>query len=134
MSHARQGFVASSAVIISALAGWPATAAQDTGAGAIPIDRDDIAGVVTSTNGAEAGVWVIAETTALPTRYAKIVVTDDRGRYVIPDLPAATYKLWVRGYGLADSSAVESTPGKHVNLTALVAPDRATAAKVFPAA
>src|SRR3954468_9005089 len=70
------------------------------------IDADDIGGTVTSANGPEAGVWVIAETSAFQTRFAKIVVTDDRGRYVVPDLPAAEYQLWVRGYGLADSAKV----------------------------
>src|SRR3712207_9440065 len=63
----------------------------------------ELSGVVTGPNGPEAGVWVIAETTDLPTKYAKIVVTDARGRYLIPDLPRATYKVWVRGYGLVDS-------------------------------
>ena len=63
----------------------------------IRIDNDDIGGVVTSKAGSEAGVWVIAETTGLPTRYIKIVVTDDQGRYVLPDLPKATYDVWVRG-------------------------------------
>jgi hypothetical protein len=98
------------------------------------IDADDIGGVVTSTNGPEAGVWVIAETDAFQTRYAKIVVTDDRGRYVVPDLPPADYKVWVRGYGLADSAKTEAKPGKTVNLTATLAPDPATAARVYPAA
>jgi hypothetical protein len=100
----------------------------------IKIDNDDIAGVVTSPKGPEAGVWVIAETNAFATRYAKIVVTDDQGRYLIPDLPAATYKVWVRGYGLADSAPVQSAPGKHLALTAVTAPDAATAARVYPAA
>jgi len=109
-------------------------APQSSGSAQIPIDGDDIAGTVKSPNGPEAGVWVIAETTALPTRYAKIVLTDAQGRYLIPDLPAATYKLWVRGYGLADSAGVQSTPGKRVDLPATVAPDPATAAKVYPAA
>ena len=53
----------------------------------VRIDADDIGGVVTGANGPEAGVWVIAETTDLSTKYAKIVVTDDQGGYVIPDLP-----------------------------------------------
>ena len=73
---------------------------------AVAIDNDDIGGVVTGPGGPEAGVWVIAETTDLPTRYAKIVVTDDQGRYVVPDLPKAKYKVWVRGYGLVDSPKV----------------------------
>ena len=78
----------------------------------VPIDSDDIGGVVTGPKGPEAGVWVIAETTDLPTRFAKIVVTDDQGRYVLPDLPKANYKVWVRGYGLVDSPKVTSEPGK----------------------
>ena len=60
--------------------------------------------MVNGPNGPEAGVWVIAETTDLPTRFAKMVVTDDQGRYVVPDLPKAKYKVWVRGYGLVDSA------------------------------
>jgi hypothetical protein len=97
------------------------------------VDADDIGGVVTSPNGPEAGVWVIAETDAFDTRFAKIVVTDDRGRYVVPDLPAASYQLWVRGYGLADSDKVAASPGKTVDLTAKVAPSPAVAAQVYPA-
>src|SRR5215467_8787990 len=87
----------------------------------IKIDPDDIGGVVTSSKGPEAGVWVIAETKDLPTPFIKIVVTDDRGRYVLPDLPKATYSVWVRGYGLVDSAKVKAAPGKIVNLTATLA-------------
>src|SRR6266436_6542968 len=83
----------------------------------VRIDNDDIGGVVTSANGPEAGVWVIAETTDLPTKLAKIVVTDDQGRYMIPDLPKANYSVWVRGYGLVDSPKVKATPGKGVAAT-----------------
>ncbi len=101
--------------------------------GDIKIDADDIAGTVTGPKGPEAGVWVIAETTDLPTRFARIVVTDDRGRYLVPDLPKATYNVWVRGYGLTDSQKVPSAPGKIVNLTAVVAPDPRTAARYYPA-
>ena len=93
---------------------------------------DDIAGVVTSTSGLEAGVWVIAETRDLGTRFAKIVVTDDSGRFVLPDLPKARYQVWVRGYGLVDSPKVAAEPGKVLNLTAVIAPDRAAAAQYYP--
>jgi hypothetical protein len=99
----------------------------------IAIDADDIAGVVTSSKGPEAGVWVIALTTDLPTKFARIVVTDDRGRYLIPDLPKANYDVWVRGYGLVDSAHVKGAPGTHLNLTATIAPDPHTAAQYYPA-
>src|SRR5262245_49258377 len=82
------------------------------------IDHDDIAGVVTGENGPEAGVWVIAETFDLPTRLAKTVVTNDKGQYLIPDLPNANYKIWVRGYGLVDSPKEDIQPGNTVNLKA----------------
>src|SRR3989441_8431905 len=107
--------------------------AQQAASGAVPIDKDDIGGVVTGPNGPEAGVWVIAETTALPTRFARIVVTDDQGRYVVPDLPSARYKAWVRGYGLVDSPKVDGEPGQHVNLRAVPAPNAAAAAQYYPA-
>jgi hypothetical protein len=101
--------------------------------GQVQIDNDDIGGVVTSANGPEAGVWVIAESGDFQTRFMKVVVTDDRGRYVVPDLPDASYTLWVRGYGLADSAKVPARRGSRVNLTAVVAPSRAVAAQVYPA-
>ena len=94
----------------------------------IAIDADDIAGVVTSENGPEAGVWVVAETEDLPTKFRKIVVTDDAGRYLLPDLPRATYLLWVRGYGLADSPRTRASSGSRVALRAVVAPSARVAA------
>jgi hypothetical protein len=100
---------------------------------AVGIDNDDIGGLVTSANGAEAGAWVIAETTDLPTKFAKVVVTDDQGRYVIPDLPKANYSVWVRGYGLVDSPKVRAQPGKILNLKAIVAPNATAAAEYYPA-
>src|SRR5215475_14597552 len=99
----------------------------------VAIDNDDIGGVVTGAGGPEAGVWVIAETTDLGTKMSKMVVTDDQGRYVIPDLPKAKYKVWVRGYGLVDSPKVDSEPGKIINLTAVKAPNDAAAAEYYPA-
>src|SRR5688500_3829007 len=98
----------------------------------VSIDNDDIGGVVTGPNGPEAGVWVIAETTDLPTKFSRTVVTDDRGRYVVPDLPKANYSVWVRGYGLVDSAKVPSAPGRALNLTAVPAPDARAAAQYYP--
>src|SRR5262245_45863236 len=86
----------------------------------VRIDNDDLGGVVTGPKGPEAGGWVIAETNSLPTKFSKTVVTDDRGRFLIPDLPKGDYEVWVRGYGLVDSSKVKTAPGKTVNLTAVV--------------
>jgi hypothetical protein len=107
--------------------------ARQAAGDAIPMDSDDIGGVVTGPKGPEWGVWVIAETSDLPTRFVKIVVTDDRGRYLLPDLPKAKYSIWVRGYGLIDSPKVQAAPGKAVNLTAVVAPDPRAAAEYYPA-
>ena len=95
--------------------------------------ENDISGVVTGPNGPEAGVWVIAETSELPTKFVKIVVTDDRGRYVIPELPKASYSVWVRGYGLVDSPRRKAAPGATLNLTAVVAPNPRAAAAYYPA-
>jgi hypothetical protein len=114
---------------------WMFTAlhAQQAADQRVAIDADDIGGVVTSASGPEAGVWVIAETRDLQVRYIKAVVTDDRGRYVVPDLPKASYSVWARGYGLVDGPKVTSPPGKLVNLTATPAPDAAAAAHYYPA-
>jgi hypothetical protein len=109
------------------------TAGQTPGNAAVAIDNDDIGGVVTGARGPEAGVWVIAETRGLPTRLIKSVVTDDQGRFVVPDLPTAEYDVWVRGYGLVDSPKTKATPGKIVNLKAVPAPDRKAAAQYYPA-
>src|SRR5205814_6855663 len=93
------------------------------------IGSSDIGGVVTGPKGPEAGVWVIAETTGLPTRYAKIVVTDEKGRYLIPELPKTVYSVWVRGYGLVDSPKTQALPGKSLNLRAVAAKSDAEAAQ-----
>ena len=104
-------------LLASAIAALIAACASQMGGepsmdAAVRIDNDDIGGVVTSAKGPEAGVWVIAETNDLPTRFAKMVVTDDQGRYVIPDLPKANYDIWVRGYGLVDSPKVKALLAK----------------------
>jgi hypothetical protein len=107
--------------------------AGQTKSDAVRVGGADIGGVVTSSNGAEAGVWVIAEATDLPTKFSKIVVTDDQGRYLVPELPKANYDVWVRGYGLVDSPKTKATPGKAVNLRAMVAPDKKAAVEYYPA-
>src|SRR6059036_2674945 len=107
--------------------------AQQRSGATVATDPDDIGGVVTSSKGPEAGVWVIAETSELPTKFARIVVTDDQGRYVLPDLPRASYQVFVRGYGLVDSARVLAKPGQHLDLKAVVAPDGRAAAQVYPA-
>ena len=116
-------------VIMAATALWLGVAATAQG----PLDADDIGGVVRSPSGPEAGVWVIAETDDFDTRFRKIVVTDDAGRYVLPDLPDAAYDVWVRGYGLRDSEPVSARPGASLDLDAVLAADAREAAQVYPA-
>src|SRR5467141_2402222 len=120
------------AVFVAASAGG--LRAGQVATGAVAIDNDDIGGVVTGQRGPEAGVWVIAETTDLPTRLIKSVVTDDQGRYLLPDLPKANYRVWVRGYGLVDSAKGQTAPGKPLDLKAVIAPSEKEAAQYYPAA
>ncbi|MEP7257684.1 MAG: hypothetical protein ABI687_04840, partial [Flavitalea sp.] len=108
-------------------------AACTTATKEVGIGDSDISGTVTGPNGPEAGVWVIAETHDLPTRFAKIVVTNDAGQYLLPELPTAKYKLWVRGYGLIDSPKKDAEPGNKVDLTAVIAPSEKEAAQYYPA-
>src|SRR5713226_2483632 len=107
------------------------TAAQG-GDSAGRMGADDLSGVVRSANGPEAGVWVIAETKDLPTQFTKIAVTDDSGRYLIPELPKASYSVWVRGYGLVDSPKTQAEPGRVLDLNAVIAPSAAAAAQYYP--
>ena len=115
---------------IAAMAAWAASPVVDAQTG-----RPDgvIAGTVTSTDGPEAGVWVIAETDQLETKFVKIVVTDDQGRFVLPELPDTSYDVWVRGYGLVDSEKMQISAGSEdVALTGVVAPSAAAAAQYYP--
>ena len=96
-------------------------------------DNHAIEGQVQSSNGEEAGVWVIAETDDLPTHFIKLVVTDDEGRFLLPDLPDALYKVWVRGYGLVDSKPVSLRVGADITLKTFVAESAAEAAQIYPA-
>src|SRR5689334_14057210 len=124
--HTRRSFLLSGFVAL-AIAALPHARPDVT------VGPTDIGGVVNGPHGPEAGVWVIAETHDLPTRFVRIVVTDDRGRYLIPALPKARYSVWVRGYGLVDSPKSRSTPGSTLALTAVPAPDARAAAQYYPA-
>ena len=132
MKTARVSLVLALAGVAVFVMSWSPMSARQAGGGAVPIDTDDLGGVVTGPKGPEAGVWVIAETTDLPTKLVKIVVTDDRGRYLVPDLPKASYTVWVRGYGLVDSPKTQAVPGKILDLKAVPAPNPQAAAHYYP--
>jgi hypothetical protein len=127
------GLVLSVAIVRMDAAPRGRSAAMRAEANRVSVDGDDIGGVVTSPKGPEAGVWVIAETAELQTKFRKIVVTNDQGQYLLPDLPKAKYKVWVRGYGLVDSEPVEAMPGRTLALTAVIAPTPRAAAEYYPA-
>ncbi|MFL6417185.1 MAG: carboxypeptidase-like regulatory domain-containing protein [Bryobacteraceae bacterium] len=122
------GFLCFSTVMAISIAGYLGAGQNAT----VTVKGDEIGGLVSSAKGPEAGVWVIAETTDLPTRYIKQVVTDEGGRYLIPSLPPANYTVWARGYGLVDSAKQQTRPGKQVDLKPSVAPDRKAAAQYYP--
>jgi hypothetical protein len=128
----RMPFTVRTVALVCAFAAAMLVARAQTPVPAVAVDADDIGGVVVGPGGPEAGVWVIAETAELRTKFRKIVVTDDRGRFVVPDLPKARYQLWVRGYGLIDSTPVGSTVGRRLTLTAVQAPTPRAAAEVYP--
>src|SRR5688572_20847175 len=107
--------------------------ATSGGAATVALDTDDIGGVVTGPRGPEAGAWVVAETDDLGTKYRKIVVTDDQGRYLLPDLPDANYRVWSRGYGLVDGPKITSRRGRQLALTAVAAASPREAAQYYPA-
>jgi hypothetical protein len=107
----------------------PLSAQQKT---QLTVSADAIGGQVKGANGPEAGVWVIAETSDLPTKFAKVVVTNDQGQFVIPQLPSANYKVWVRGYGLIDSDKQDAVQGMTIELSAKPAPNAAAAAEYYP--
>ena len=118
--------VVAAAMVVAAGDGWVSGVQS-------PVGAESLGGNVNGPRGGEAGVWVIAETDDLDTRFRKIVVTDDDGRFLLPDLPAATYDVWVRGYGLADSTPVSATPGRTLTLTVRAASTPQEAAQVYPA-
>ena len=101
----------------------------------LPTDQplSTISGKVVGKDGPEAGVWVIAETDDLKTGYTKIVVTDEKGRFVLPDMPEANYEVWVRGYGLKDSPKTHSKPGETLSLNVRYPDSAQGAAQIYPA-
>ena len=101
-------------------------------AASVKVSSQDIGGTVKGVKGPEAGVWVIAETMDLPTKFAKVVTTDDQGRYLLPELPVANYQVWVRGYGLVDSPKVKAKPGQILDFKAVQAPSAKAAAQYYP--
>jgi hypothetical protein len=128
--------LSAAAIGIAVLAAAPfsrLSAQQPSSPPGVTVGQNDLGGTVSGAGGPEAGVWVIAETTDLPTKFAKIVVTDDRGRYLIPDLPKANYRVWVRGFGLVDSAKTQATPGSVLDLKAVAAPSEKEAAQYYPA-
>ena len=127
-------WLSAAAISIAVLAAAPFSrvSAQQSSPPGVTVGPSDLGGVVTGPSGPEAGVWVIAETTDLPTKFAKIVVTDDQGRYVIPDLPKANYSVWVRGYGLVDSPKVQARRASILDLKAVPAPNATAAAQYYP--
>ena len=125
--------VAASLALVAAIGLAASGPAGSAASGQAAPEGGAITGVVRSAGGPEEGVWVIAETDDLATRFIKSVVTGDGGRFLMPDLPPARYEVWVRGYGLVDSAHVEASPGDELALEAVVAASEAEAAKVYPA-
>src|SRR5712675_1559356 len=121
-------------LVIICILSRPASGGQQAVPG-LQVDKSSVGGLVVNSSGGkpEAGVWVIAETKSLPVPFRKIVVTDDRGRFLVPDLPAGSYELWVRGYGLKDSDPAKASLGGQVKLQVSNAATPQEAAKIYPA-
>ena len=111
----------------------PSLAAQQISREPLIVAPNEIGGVVTGQNGPEAGVWVIAESSDFPTMYRKIVITDNNGQFLVPDVPKASYEVWARGYGLVDSARIKAVPGATLVLNVVNAPDAQSAAQIYPA-
>src|ERR1043166_797563 len=125
--------VAAAGFFVLVSASLPRIGGRNLSGSSVQPGEHDIGGVVSGPRGPEAGGWVIAETNEPPTKVGRIVVTDDQGRYLIPDLPKASYSVWVRGYGLVDSPKSRSAAGRALNLKAVPAPTPREAAQYYPA-
>ena len=113
MSAPSSRFLAILAAAILAAAGLILDGETTSARQAVSLDDDDIGGVVSGPNGSEAGVWVIAETDDFPTRLRKIVVTDDEGRYVLPDLPTRTTRSGCAATGWSIRPRSREDPDRH---------------------
>jgi len=133
LSRARIAFLCGGLLaLVSAFGAYPTKALLQSQRN-IPAPTGYIGGVVRSDKGPEAGVWVIAETKDLLTNFIKIVVTDDQGRFMLPDLPNANYSVWVRGFGLVDSPKTTTKPTtQSITLKAIPAKTPQEAAQVYP--
>jgi streptogramin lyase len=126
--------IASAGILAAALAAATTHRASGPDARAVSVDPRSIGGTVLNNEGRarEAGVWVIAETSSLPTPFRRIVVTDEQGRFLVPDLPQGAYEVWVRGYGLRDSARVKAALGDQLTLVASAASTPREAAQIYP--
>src|SRR5258708_6854030 len=84
MTTKRNLYLGVAAVAIALAFGVAPTPVMAQQAATVSIGATDIGGVGRGPNGPEAGGWVIAETTGLPTKMNKTVVTDNQGRDVMP--------------------------------------------------
>ena len=130
LSRVHEHFMRPIVLLAASLALAVASTACSPGPG---MDDGVISGVVQGDNGPEAGVWIIAETDDFGTGFAKIVVSDDDGRFVLPQLAEASYDVWVRGYGLADSEPVTAAVGDDLVLSAAYPETPQEQAAVYPA-
>ena len=81
----------------------------------------------------EAGVWVIAVAKPGGKVMRKIVVTDSKGRFVLPEMPDAKWSVWVRGYGILDSKKTPARPGANLSLKVKKTTTPVQRARVYPA-
>ena len=119
--------------VAAVLSAWLPKMHAGGGAAAVSVGSTDIGGVVTSAKGPEAGVWVIAETSDLPTKYVKIVVTDDRAATWCPNCPRPITKSGCAATAWWIPRRCRPRPAKTSNLTAKLAPDARAAAQYYPA-
>ena len=108
--------LSAAAIGIAVLAAAPFSrlcAQQPSSPPGVTVGQADLGGTVSGAGGPEAGVWVIAETTDLPTKFAKIVVTDDQGRYSFPICRRRITASGCAATAWSIRAKAQATPGKH---------------------